>query len=98
MIPPLSINVYPPNFVEGTIARRWVKRIEELGEYAPRVNPELVQEVIQETRAAMRAAEWTPTYQHLFLSQLRNDLVELTEAHPLTRQFIEILDRELESN
>jgi hypothetical protein len=98
MIPPLSIRVYPPSQLEGHIARRWVKRIEELGEYAPRVNPELVQEVIRETRAAMRAAKWTPTYQHLFLTQLRNDLTELTEAHPLTRQFIEILDRQLESN
>ena len=96
MIPPLSINVYPPNLLEGTIARRFVTRIETLGEYANRVDSALILETVRESRAAMYAAGWTPSYQHIFLRQLRNDLTELTECHPLTRQFIEILDLELE--
>jgi hypothetical protein len=98
MIPSLSIDVYPVNTLEGTIARKWVKKIEELGEYGHMVNPELIQEVICETRGAMNAAKWSPLYQHKFLVQLRNDLTELSEAHPLTRQFITLLDLELESN
>jgi hypothetical protein len=98
MIPPLSIDIYPPNTLEGHIARRWVKRIEEWGALAPRVGVGMIEELIRESRAAMCAAKWTPAFQHLFLRQLRNDLTALTEGHILTRQFIEVLDREQESN
>ena len=98
MIPPLSIDVYPPNTLEGLIAGRWVKRIEEWGELCHTINPAMIQEVICETRAAMYAAKWTPLYQHKFLAQLRKDLTELTEGHLLTRQFISHLDLELESH
>lgn len=98
MIPLLSIDVYPPNTLEGHIARKWVQRIEEWGELASTINPAMIQEVICETRAAMYAAKWTPLYQHKFLAQLRKDLTDLTQGHPLTRQFITHLDLELESN
>jgi hypothetical protein len=98
MIPPLPIEVYPPNTVAGLIARKWVKKIEELGEYGSTVNPELIQEVIRETRTVMNAAKWSPLYQHNFLVRLHADLTELTEAHPLTRQFVTLLNLELEGN
>ena len=96
MIPPLPIDVYPPDTLEGMIARKWVKMIEETE--AQQIALEPVREVIQKTRDVMRAAGWTPTYQHLFLKQIRNDLTELTQGHPVTRQFITVLDLELESN
>jgi hypothetical protein len=96
MIPPLPIDVYPVNTLEGMIARKWVKMIDESECHT--INPEPIREVIQKTRAVMCSAGWTPTYQHLFLRQLCNDLTELTECHPVTRQFISLLDLELESN
>lgn len=97
MIPPLSIEVYPPNTLEGMIARKWVKMIRECECHTIEpVDP--IREVIQKSREAMRAAGWPPVYEHIFLKQLRNDLTALTEGHPLTRQFIALLDLELESN
>jgi hypothetical protein len=96
MIPPLSIDVYPPNTLEGMIARKWVQMISESECHT--INQEPIREVIQKSRALMRAASWPPTYQHLFLAQLRDDLTELTEGHPVTRQFITLLDLELEFN
>lgn len=96
MIPPLPIEAYPPNTLEGLIARRFVKTIFEAE--APQIALELVWDVIHRTRDVMSAAGWNPTYQHIFLKQLRNDLTELTEGHPVTRQFIVVLDLELESN
>jgi len=96
MIPPLSIEVYPPNTLEGLIARKWVHMICECEDHT--INTEPIQEVIQKTRDVMRAAGWPPVYAHIFLKQLRNDLTELTEGHPVTRQFINVLDTELECN
>jgi len=96
MIPNLPIDVYPANTLEGMIARKWVTMIDQSECHT--INPELIQEVIRQTRALMRAAGWPPVYEHNFLKRLRNDLTELTEAHPVTRQFITILDSELEGN
>ncbi len=96
MIPPLSIKRYPPNTLEGMIARKWVQMIDECE--APNINLEAIQAVIDKTRGAMCAAGWPATYQHDFLAQLRNDLTELTEGHPVTRQFIQLLTIELEFN
>jgi hypothetical protein len=96
MIPPLPIEVYPPNTLEGMIARKWVRMIDECEDHT--INPEPIREVIQKSRAAMRAAGWPPVYEHVFLKRLRNDLTDLTECHPVTRQFITLLDLELESN
>lgn len=99
MIPPLPIDVYPANTLEGLIARAWVSMIWECCECHQLSNPEdAFQPVIARSRELMREAGWPCTYQRLFLIQLRNDLTELTNCHPLTRQFIEVLDTELESN
>lgn len=99
MIPPLSIDVYPANTLEGLIAREWVSMIWECCEGHQLSNPdEAFQPVITRSRELMSEANWPPTYQHLFLVQLRNDLTELTNGHPVTRQFLEILNRELECN
>ena len=97
MIPPLPIAVYPANTLEGMIARKWVQIICECEGLLE--NPEEpVLLLLNRCRELMNAAKWLPTYQHIFLVQLRNDLTELTEGHPVTRQFIEVLNRELESN
>jgi hypothetical protein len=37
-------------------------------------------------------------YQHNFLVQLRNDLTALTHGHPVTRQFVQMLEIETEFN
>ena len=58
MIPPLSIEVYPPNTLEGLIARKWVHMICECEDHT--INTEPIQEVIQKTRDVMRAAGWPP--------------------------------------
>jgi len=96
MIPPLPIDVYPENTLEGMIARKWVQMIDESECHT--INPEPIREVILKSRELMRAAGWPPIYQHSFLKRLRNDLTELTEGHPVARQFITLLDLELESN
>lgn len=97
MIPTLPIDVYPANTLEGAIAREWVSMICECDGLLS--NPEKpVRIVLTQTRALISDAGWTPTYQHKFLVQLRNDLTELTCGHAVTRQFIEILNRELEAN
>ncbi len=96
MIPPLSIDCYPVNTLEGMIARKWVQMITECEDHT--INEEPIRDVITRTRAVMQAAGWSPTYQHLFLSQLRGDLTELTRCHPVTRQFVSLLSNELEGN
>lgn len=94
MIPPLPIEVYPENTLEGLIAREWVSMICECEDH--KINLEPISEVISSSRALMRDAGWPPTYQHNFLMQLRNDLTELTRGHPVTRQFIQLLTIGLE--
>jgi hypothetical protein len=94
MIPPLDIEVYPENTLEGLIARLWVRMIRECEDHT--INLEPIQEVIERGRSLMREEGWPGTYQHDFLIRLRNDLTELTEGHPVTRQFIQLLTIELE--
>lgn len=96
MIPTLPIERYPQNTLEGTIAREWVGMIRECEDHT--INLEPISEVISGSRALMRDAGWPAVYQHNFLVQLRNDLTELTHAHPVTRQFIQLLTIELEFN
>ena len=96
MIPSLPIDVYPENTLEGLIAREWVSMIRACEDHT--INPEPISEVISRSRALMREAGWSATYEHNFLLKLRNDLTELTQAHPVTRQFIALLDLELESD
>ncbi len=98
MIPPMSIDAYPPNTVEGLIARKYVQMIEGCEDEEYPIPEAPIREVISRSRDVMRAAGWPATYQHLFLKRLRNDLTELTRCHPVTRQFITILDLELECN
>jgi hypothetical protein len=96
MIPPLSKEVYPANTLEGMIAREWVQMITECEDHT--INEEPIRDVITGTRATMSEAGWPPNYQHIFLKQVRNDLTELTRAHPVTRQFVSLLSNELEGN
>ncbi len=96
MIPPLSLAVYPPNTLEGLIARKWVRMICSCEDHT--INLEPIQVVISRTRELMKSAGWPSEYQHIFLKKLRHDLTELTRGHPVTRQFITLLDLELECN
>jgi len=99
MNPPRPIEafpLYPANTLEGMIAREWVSMIRECEDSA--INPEPIQAVIAACRALMRYAGWPAAYQHSYLVQLRDDLTELTHAHPVTRQFVQLLTNQLESN
>ena len=96
MIPPLPIECYPENTLEGLIAREWVSMICECED--PTIDMEPIQEVIARSRGLIREAGWPATYEHNFLLRLRNDLTEMTHAHPVTRQFIQLLTVELEFN
>jgi hypothetical protein len=100
MIPPLPIESYPENTLEGLIAREWVSLIRECEDHTIDLDSLRgpLQEVIANHRAAMHEAGWSQLYQHAFLVQLRNDLTELAHAHPVTRQFIQLLTIELEFN
>lgn len=96
MIPPLPIETYPENTLEGMIAREWVSMICECECHT--INLEPISEAISRSRALMCEAGWPAVYQHNFLVRLRNDLTELTEGHPVTRQFIRLLEIETEFN
>jgi hypothetical protein len=94
MIPPLPF--YPENTLEGIVARELVSMILECEDHT--INLEPIQKVIAECRALMHEAGWPANYEHAFLLQLRNDLTELTHAHPVTRQFYSVLTNILETN
>jgi len=96
VIPPLPIEVYPENTLEGLIAREWVSMICECEDHT--INLEPIAEVISRSRELMREAGWPATYQHDFLVKLRDDLTELTHGHPVTRQFVQMLTIETEFN
>ena len=91
---PLPISVYPPNTLEGMIARSWVQMITECEDHT--INLEPIQDVIAHARALMTENGWPAIYQHNFLVKLRNDLTDLTYAHPVTRQFVRLLTIETE--
>lgn len=93
----MIIELYPENTLEGLIAREWVSIICECDGRLS--NPEEpLQILLRSARELMAKAAWSGSYQNLFLRQLRNDLTALTHGHPVTAQFIELLDRELETN
>jgi hypothetical protein len=99
MIPPRTIDEfpqYPPKTLEGIIAREMVSMIRECEDHA--INLEPIQAVIDNARALMRDAKWPAIYQHNYLVRLRLDLTELTQCHPVTRQFIQLLTIETEFN
>lgn len=96
MIPPLPMETYPENTLEGLIARSLVGMITECEDHT--INLEPISEAISRCRALMREAKWPPTYEHNFLVQLKNDLTELTHGHPVTRQFVTMLEIETETN
>lgn len=96
MIPPLPIEVYPENTLEGLIAREWVSMICECEDH--QINLEPISEVIARSRTLMREANWSAVYQHNYLLQLRRDLTELTHGHPVARQFLRLLEIETEFN
>ena len=91
-----TIDSYPANTLEGLIAREWASMILECEDHA--INLEPIRDVIAKSRALMRDHHWPETYQHKFLALLRDDLTALTFGHPVTRQFIEVLTAQLESN
>lgn len=90
------ITAYPENTLEGMIAREWVSMICECEDHT--INLEPICEVISRCRALMCEANWPAAYQHNFLAQLRRDLTELTHGHPVTRQFVQMLEIETEFN
>jgi hypothetical protein len=96
MIPPLPIETYPENTLEGLIARELVSMICECEDHS--INLEPITEVLSEVRSMMKDAGWPAVYQHNFMARLRNDLTELTQCHPVTRQFVQMMEIELEFN
>ncbi len=96
MIPPLPIELYPADTLEGVIARAMVRAICKCTDHA--IDVESIKGIPAEYCALMREAGWPANYQHAFLVRLRGDLTELTRAHPVTRQFIQLLTLELEFN
>lgn len=90
------VTVYPENTLEGLIARALVGMITECEDHT--INLEPITEALSRCRALMREAQWPPVYQHNYLVRLRNDLTELTRAHPVTRQFVQLLEIETEFN
>ena len=96
MIPALPIEVYPANTLEGMIVRELVSMICECEDHT--INWEPLTEVISKIRSMMKDARWPCTYQHDFLVRLRRDLTELTHGHPVTRQFVQLLEIETEFN
>jgi hypothetical protein len=78
------------------IANTLVRKIREFD--APNTDLEGIRGEIAWARELMRAANWPALYQHEFLVRLRNTLTELTDAHPVTRQFVQMLTIETELN
>ncbi|MFZ0915027.1 MAG: hypothetical protein WBQ76_13930 [Candidatus Korobacteraceae bacterium] len=87
---------HPDDLIGDVIKHRWVSMIRECEDH--QINLEAVQEAINWARRLMNAENWPAVYQHDFLERLRNTLTELTDAHPVTRQFIQLLTVELECN
>ena len=87
---------HPDDALADFITNRWVSRIRKCADH--QVDLESVQAEIDWARELMRAANWPAVYQHNFLVRLRNVLTELTDAHPVTRQFVEMLTIETEFN
>jgi len=90
------LTAYPENTLEGLIARELVQMICECEDHA--INLEPISEAISRCLTLMREQGWPPVYQHNFLVQLRKDLTELTHGHPVTRQFVQLLEIETEFN
>jgi hypothetical protein len=87
---------YPEKTLEGLIAREWVSMITECEDH--QINLEPISDAISHSRALMREAGWSAIYQRNYLAQLRLDLTELTHGHPVTRQFVQLLEIETEFN
>jgi len=87
---------YPPKTLEGIIAREFVSMICECEDFA--INLEPIQAVIDNARSLMRSAGWPSIYQHNYFVQLRLDLTELTQCHPVTLRFVQLLTIETEFN
>lgn len=92
----ILIDSYPENTLEGLIARDWVRMITECEDHT--INLEPISERISLARTFMREQGWPAVYQHNYLVQLRRDLTELTHGHPVTRQFVQLLEIETEFN
>ena len=92
----ISLTAYSEGTLEGLIAREWVSMTREIEDF--QINLEPICAVISKARAMMQDAGWPPVYQHNFLSQLRRDLTALTGGHPVTRQFVQMLETETEFN
>lgn len=100
MIPPSmplpTIDLYPANTLEGLIARELTSMILECEDHT--INTEPIRDAIATFRELMREQKWPETYQHKYLAVLRDDLTTLTYGHPVTRQFVQQLNLELECN
>jgi hypothetical protein len=92
----ISLTAYPENTLEGLIAHDWVRMITECEDH--QINLEPISERISVARIFMCEQGWPKDYQHNYLAQLRRDLTELTHGHTVTRQFVTMLEIELEFN
>jgi len=92
----ISLTAYPENTLEGLIARSLVGMICECEDHQIDLKP--ISDAISRCRALMREANWPAVYQHNYLAQLRRDLTALTQGHPVTRQFVQMLEIETEFN
>jgi hypothetical protein len=92
------IEDYPANTLEGLICRRLVQAITEQPDYCLISDLEPISNLISGCRALIREAGWPSLYEHNFLVRLKTDLTSLTHGHPVTRQFVTLLELETEFN
>lgn len=94
----MIVENYPEGTLEGLIARNLVRAITEQPDYCQISDLEPISDLISGCRVLMCEAGWPPLYQHNFLARLKNDLTFLTHGHPVTRQFVTLLELETEFN
>lgn len=88
---------HPDDLLGDVVTHKFVSMIRDCED--PQIDLESIQkEAIDWAYRVMNAANWPAVYQHDFLVRLRSNLTELTDAHPVTRQFVQLLTIELEFN
>jgi hypothetical protein len=79
---------------EQMLFEKWRSAIVETEDH--QIDLESAQEFIDETREILRAAGASPENERYFLRSLKLFLPLLTNCHPVCRQFIPLLEIELE--
>jgi hypothetical protein len=75
------------------ICGMWQRAISEIED--PRIDDASVMVLVNGTRKALRDVGCSQQEEHALMELLRDLLPALTKGHPICKQFIEALDREL---